>query len=103
MKKLLVAMFVALLMVGCGEDQQKPGEDSPESNQSAAGKVDLDDPETRNRIITEAIDFNKLQKRGELFYAPNQQTPYTGRAKYMHDNGQIKALGQFKDGKIVKD
>jgi cell division protein FtsB len=36
MKKLLAAMFVALLMVGCGEDSKKPGGDSPESNQSSA-------------------------------------------------------------------
>ena len=35
MKKLLAAMFVALLMVGCGEDGES-GEDSPESNQTSA-------------------------------------------------------------------
>ena len=36
MKKLLAAMFVALLMVGCGEDTKKPAGDSPESNQTSA-------------------------------------------------------------------
>jgi formylglycine-generating enzyme required for sulfatase activity len=36
MKKLLAAMFVALLMVGCGEDTKKPVGDSPESNQTSA-------------------------------------------------------------------
>jgi formylglycine-generating enzyme required for sulfatase activity len=35
MKKLLAATFVALLMVGCGEDGES-GEDSPESNQTSA-------------------------------------------------------------------
>ena len=35
MKKLLAAMFVALLMVGCGGDG-KSGSDSSESNQSSA-------------------------------------------------------------------
>ena len=35
MKKLLTAMFVALLMVGCGGDD-KSGSDSPESNQTSA-------------------------------------------------------------------
>jgi sulfatase modifying factor 1 len=35
MKKLLVALFVALLMVGCGEDTKKPVGDSPESNQTS--------------------------------------------------------------------
>jgi ankyrin repeat protein len=36
MKKLLAAMFVALLMVGCGENTKKPGGDSSQSNQSWA-------------------------------------------------------------------
>ena len=44
--------------------------------------IDLDDKETLDGIIAEAIDYKKLQRRGkegkELLYAPNQQTPYTG-------------------------
>ena len=110
MKKLLATMFVALLMAGCGGE---PGEDSPESNQSSVGtppvkptpvaKIDLDDPATRKRIIAEAIDNEKMQSRGEegekLVYAPNQQTPYSGWAKRMYDNGQVKWLHQYKDGK----
>ena len=44
MKKLLLAMFVALLMVGCG---------SP----------DLDDKETLDGIIAEAIDYDTLEFR----------------------------------------
>ena len=84
MKKLLAAMFVALLMAGCGGP-------------------DLDDKETLDKVIAEAIDMDTLQKRGkkgeELLYAPNQQSPYTGWAKEMYDNGQIKDLGQVKDGK----
>jgi hypothetical protein len=113
MKKLLITMFVALLMVGCGGDTKKPAGDSPESNQTSAesppaktaevGGIDLDDNETRNRIIAEAIDGNKIQKRdkeGErLVYAPNKQTPYTGWSKLMYENGRIRMLAQFKDGK----
>ena len=49
MKKLLAAIFVALLMVGCGEDAQN------KAVQNEA-KIDLDDNETRNRIIAEAIE-----------------------------------------------
>ena len=97
MKATLFALFVALLMVGCGEDSKKPTEDSPESNESSAetppakspevGGIDLDDNETRNRIIAEAI---------ELSYKPSD---YTGWVKWMHDNGQITGLVQFKDDK----
>ena len=66
--------------------------------------MDLDDPETRNKIIAEAIDGEKLENRTwpELtFYEPNQQTPYTGWAKWMDDNGQIE-LDQLKDGTVVR-
>ena len=84
MKKLLAAMLVALLMAGCGGP-------------------DLDDKETLDKIIAEAIDGNTLQGRGKegevLAYAPNQQTPYTGWAKEMYDNGQVRELSQYKDGK----
>ena len=90
MKKLLAAMFVALLMVGfSGTD---PGSNSSESNQSSAetppaktaqvAKIDLDDKETRDKIIAEAIEHRSIQRRdkkGErLIYAPSKQTPYTG-------------------------
>ena len=85
MKVRLFALFPALLMVGCG---------SP----------NVDDPETLDKIMAEAIDSDKLQKRGKgdekLIYAPNEQTPYTGRSKRMFGNGQIRGLYSYKDGKI---
>jgi antitoxin component YwqK of YwqJK toxin-antitoxin module len=84
MKKLLTAVFAALLLVGCG-------------------KEDLDDPETRNRIIAEAIEEGKLRlkwKQGELLdYAPEQQMPYSGWTKSFYDDGQIKALTRHQHGK----
>jgi hypothetical protein len=120
-------MFVALLMAAGGDEaQKKQGQEEaiPESNQTAAEtppesnqsfaetrpvkspevpKIDLDDNETRNRIIAEAIDLFKLRARDkegeELYYALNQQTPYTGWVKALHDNGQIEVLAQFRDGK----
>ena len=75
-------MFVALLMVGC--------------ETAKLAKIDLDDLTTLDKIIAAAIDDDKLQERGEkgeeLYYAPNQQTPYTGWSKSMYDNGQITGL-----------
>ena len=66
-------------------------------------EIDLGDPETLDKIIAEAIDDEKLQKRGEegeeLRYAPDQNTLYTGWSKEMHDNEQINLLYQYKDGK----
>ena len=87
MKATPFALFTAILMIGCG---------SP----------DVDDPETLDKILADAIDRNKLQKRGkegeELLYAPTQQTPYTGWVKSMYGNGKIRSssLYQYKDGKL---
>ena len=112
MKATLFALFVALLMVGCGGEAKKPAEDMTESNQSSAkkppakslqvAKIDLDDRETRDKIIAEAIERDKLQKqgtKGEELYAPNDQAAYTGWVKLMYPNGQIMILGQIKNGK----
>ena len=100
MKKLLAAMFVALLMVGCGEEALNAQTSKNEPGLS----IDLDDNETLEGIIAEAIDGKKLQERGKegekLAYATNQETPYTGWAKEMNDNGQIEMLAQIKDGKL---
>ena len=57
-------------------------------------------------FIAEAIDLNKLQRRvkdgGKLYYAPKQETPYSGWAKggdlYSLTGGQISSLSQWKDG-----
>ena len=88
MEKLLAAMFVALLTVGCGGDG-KSGSNGSESNQSSVEMIDLDDNETRNRIIAEAIDNDDIP------------SDYTGWAKDgMWSNGQIQRLIQFKDGKL---
>ena len=67
------------------------------------GSPNLDNTKTLDEIIADAIDGDNLQERGEegeeLFYAPNEQTPYTGWVKEMWGNGQVKNLKQLKDGK----
>jgi len=95
MKAILISLSVALLMVGC-EESSTPSDpvDSPKA-------IDLDDNETRDKIVAGAIDEDKLKGRGKedpYFYAPNQLMPYTGWARRMHDNGQILGLLQYKGG-----
>jgi len=96
------------------DPQEKEAEASPQSNQSPAAppgskitrvsKIDLDDPKTRKKIVAKAVKGKKLQFRGktgeELAYAPNQQKPYTGWKKWIHDNGRLVGLSQFKNGKL---
>ena len=89
MRKLLVATFVVLLVAGC--------------ETAKVGRIDLDDPETFDKIVAEAIGEEKIQWRGKegetLVYTSNQKTPYSGWMKCMDDKGQIRWLFQCKDGK----
>ena len=89
MGKLLLAPFVSLLLVGC--------------ETAKVGRIDLDDPETFDKIVAEAIGEEKIQWRGKegetLVYTSNQKTPYSGWMKCMNNNGQIRWLFQCKDGK----
>ncbi len=78
-KVLSVFCLVFVLFVGCGEPN-------------------LDDPKVREKIIAEAIEYDKLQTRKspsgeELRYAPNQEQPYTGWIKTNW------TLQQFQNGK----
>jgi len=96
--------LAAKLRVQKSKAREPQNDKTPLVKTAEVTRIDLDDNETRNRIIAEAIDDDKLQKRGkkgeELWYAQNQQTPYTGWVKAIYDNGQIKGLGQSKAGKM---
>ena len=85
MKSISILLTVfALLFVGCG-------------------KPNLDDPDSLNQILEEALDLSEIQIRGkegeEQFYATHSQKPFTGWVKIMYENGQVERLHQFKDGK----
>tara|TARA_B100001964_G_scaffold195917_1_gene220210 strand:- start:332 stop:1225 length:894 start_codon:yes stop_codon:yes gene_type:complete len=102
MKWFVSLVLAALLMAGCGGDE-KSGSDSSESNQTSAETIDFHDTATLDKILAEAIDSDKLQKRGkegeELYYVRYKQTPYTGWAKRIWYNGLVRGLEQYKDGK----
>ncbi len=98
MNKISSILLVALFLAGCGGEE-------PSQENGIGGKVDLDDNETRQKIIAEALEVDpktmprEVMEGKEIFKAPKQKTPYTGWAKMMDDNGHVRALMQFKDGK----
>ena len=98
MKVTLLALFISLLVIGCGED---PEGNSPRSKQASVETPDLDDPEILNEIFADALDQLKAEKRKNkgqvLLYKPGEQTPYTGWVK-MSENEEIRMLLQVKDG-----
>ena len=62
MKATLFALFVGLLMVGCGEP-------------------DLSDPEALKDATADAVDWSKLQDRSGVAYLPNTDKPFSGYAR----------------------
>ena len=80
MKATLFALFVALLMVGCGEP-------------------DLSDPDVVEDATADAVDSSKLQDRNGIMYLANEENPFTGRAESFYENGQKELESNYKDGK----
>jgi len=103
MKKLLTAMFVALLMVGC-EGDGKLGSDSSESNhtsaatppESNASSVETP-PAKTSEVAKVVVDLDQLEERDDLQYFEGK--PFTGVAVRKYPNGQKEYEGTWKDGK----
>jgi len=75
-------MFVALLVVGCGEEgdiKQQLLEEGKKRQEEQKRKYGV--------IIAEAIDWTE------------KPSDYTGWVRSVYDNGQIEWLTQYKDGK----
>ena len=98
-------------MFGCAEPSVSP--DSETSNtpkiSDSTKAIDLDDNESLNRILAEAIDLDALRTfsaSGRLFYySPDQNKSntgllYSGWGKELYGNGKVCRLGQFVDGNI---
>ena len=77
--KILVLLFAALLVAGCGE------------NSLSDSKV--------KKLLEEAVDLISIEPRDGIYYQTNESEPYSGWAKRMYDSGQVQLLWQFKDGK----
>ena len=46
------------------------------------------------------IPSDQLVERQGIYYEVNSQTPFTGRVVSYHENGQLEAKGNFKDGEL---
>ena len=77
MKAVLLALFVALLMVGCEE-------------------ADLSDPDVVEDNTADTVEWSKLQDRDGVIYLPNTDKPFSGFAKRAYENEQVEILAQFR-------
>lgn len=93
MKATLFALFVGLLMVGCGDGIVEYG-DLEDRN----GVMYLPNEETPFTGRTESFHENG-QKKGEVTFKDGKpEGPWTGS----YENGQKKGEGKMKDGKLME-
>jgi antitoxin component YwqK of YwqJK toxin-antitoxin module len=84
MKHLLLMAF-AILTIGCGE-KKSDGVNAHESE-----SVDIE---------SDGVNLDETEVREGVAYLKNSDSPYTGKIFDFHDNGQKKAEGNLKDGKL---
>jgi antitoxin component YwqK of YwqJK toxin-antitoxin module len=83
--KHLLLMAFAILTIGCGE-KKSDGVNAHESE-----SVDIE---------SDGVNIDELEDREGVAYLKNSDSPYTGKIFDFHDNGQKKAEGNLKDGKL---
>jgi antitoxin component YwqK of YwqJK toxin-antitoxin module len=88
---LLLPLSAALLVTSCGEKSSSEGSDSAGASAEPSADTDVE------RLLKEAVDVESLEERDGLIYQDN--TPYSGWVKAMHNPEQVAILAQAKDGK----
>ncbi len=86
--KILVLLFAALLVAGCGQKKKPLSEFS----------LPLSDADIKH-ILEEAVPMDSLPVRNGLSYLVNESEPFSGWGASMYDSGQVEGLARFKDGK----
>ena len=119
-KSTLFALFVALLMVGCGESAKPPEgvdmtdtapeKDAIETLVEVIDGIDallaeLPEADEKNAIKASkkendtAVDWSKLRIRDGVTYILDTDKPFTGYAKRDFENGRMASYASWKDGK----
>ena len=78
---ILLAISLPLLLGGCGE-KESVAEVGPQ---------------------LDGVNLDQLEKREGIQYLSGSDTPYTGKAFALYENGQKEAEANFKDGKLISE
>ena len=109
MKKALL-LFAALLVAGCGENSSSEGSDSTGEKPTAPiedvkpveekqQEVKPEEPLAETKPKLEGVNYDEFELRERIAYLKGSDTPYTGKAFGLYENGQKQMELNFKDGK----
>ena len=99
MKNLLL-IAITILAVGCGGKDESTTETKPVEEKVVEGKEEVKTEEAiaKTKPKLEGVNLDKLEEREGIVYLKGSDTPYTGKATSLYENGQ-KTEANLKDGK----
>ena len=62
--------------------------------------VDFNNTQVSSQIYKESLNWNEIQDRNGILYAPNTEQPNSGYLRKVYSNGQVKMLARISLGLI---
>ena len=102
LRLLVLLVTLPLLLGGCGGKDESTTETKPVEEKVLEVKEEAktEEPLAETKPELEGVPEEKLELREGIWYLKGQDTPFTGKVFSLHENGQKKAEGNFKDGKL---
>ena len=105
LRLLVLLVSLPLLLGGCGEkatvepvSEVKPVE---EKQQEVKEEDKPAEPVAEVKPQLDGVNLDKLEEREGIVYLKGSDTPYTGKATSLYENGQKWSEANFKDGKEI--
>ena len=98
--KPLLLIAITILAVGCGAKDESTTETKPVEEKVVEVKEEVKTEEAiaKTKPKLEGVNLDKLEEREGIVYLKGSDTPYTGKATSLYENGQ-KTEANLKDGK----
>ena len=98
--KSLLLIAIAIFAVGCGGKDESTTETKPVEEKVVKVKEEAktEEPVTEVKPQLDGVNLDKLEEREGIVYLKGSDTPYTGKATSLYENGQ-KTEANLKDGK----
>ena len=96
----LIIVSLPLLLGGCGGKDESTTETKTveEKVQEVKEEGKPEEPVAETKSQLDGVNLDKLEEREGIVYLKGSDTPYTGKATSLYENGQ-KTEANLKDGK----
>ncbi len=94
MNKNLILLLLPIFLIGCKQKEEKPNNTSDVTiNNKSLFTID-------STTSNNSYNYDEIMSINKLVYLKKDSTLVTGKINNYYDNGQVKQLKTFKDGKL---